>query len=120
MTIYGCGAASNIVTNIKLKTKNTYGANYYISFTDRVEYPETPQTPTDVLFNLYHIHLHQHQPRRSHFSRERVTTMHNRLVTQPEAKPMLYYTADEINTFKNVSKDKGHKTLQPHPDWKMA
>ena len=46
--------------------------------------------------------------------------MHNRLVTQQEANPTLYYTAYEINTFKNVSKSKVQKPLQPHLYLKMA
>ena len=46
--------------------------------------------------------------------------MHNRLVTQQEANPTLYYNAYEINNFKNVSKAKLHKPLQPQLYWKMA
>ena len=120
MTIAGCGATSNIVTSIKFKPKNTYRANYYTPLTDRVEDPETPQPPTDALFTLNHVGLHQNQPLQSHFSGKIITATHNRLVNQPEAKTTIYYTATEINTFKNVSKAKGHKHLQPHPDWKMA
>ena len=119
MTIAGCGATSNIVTNIKLKPKNTYLANYYTPLTDQVEETETPQPPTNARFNLNHVDLHQHQPRRSHFSRELVTATQNRLVTQSEANPTIYYTTTKINTFKNESKAKGHKPLQPHTDWKM-
>ena len=52
--------------------------------------------------------------------RKLVTATHNRLVTQPEAKPSLYHTADEIKTFKKVGKAKGHKPLQPHPEWKIT
>ena len=93
MTISGFGATSNIVTNIKLEPKNTYCANYYILLTDRVEEPKTLKPPTDALFNLNHVNLQQHQPLRSHFSRELATAVHNRLVTQPEANPTIYYTA---------------------------
>ena len=92
MTIARCGATSNIVTNIKLKLRNTYLANYYTLLTDRVEEPET-HTPTDAIYNLNHVDLHQHQTRLSHFSRELITATHNRLVTQPEANPTLYYNA---------------------------
>ena len=62
MAIAGCGATSNIVTYIKLKTKNTYHANYYTPLTDRVEEPETPQPPTDALFTLNHVDFHNQQP----------------------------------------------------------
>ena len=58
MTIAGCGSTSNIVTNIQLKPKNTYRANYYTPLTDQVEEPDTPQPPTDALFNLNHVDLH--------------------------------------------------------------
>ena len=58
MTISGCGANSNIVTNIKLKPKYIYCANYYTPLTDQVEEPETPQPPTNALFNLNHVDLH--------------------------------------------------------------
>ena len=120
MTVAGCGETSNIVTNIKLKPKNTYRAYYYTPLTAQVEEPETPQSPTDALFTLNHVDFHQHQPRRSHFSRKLVTEMHNRIVTQPEANPTLYYTASEINTFKNVIKAKVHKPLQPHSECQMT
>ena len=120
MTIDGCGATSNIVTDIKLKPKNTYRANYYTPFTDPAEDPETPQPPTDSLFTLNHVDFNKRQPRRSHLSVKLVTATHNRLVTQQEANPTLYYTAAEINTFNNVSKAKGHKPLQPHPDWEIS
>ena len=120
MNIAGCGATSNIVTNIKLKPKNTYCANYYTPLTEQVEEPDTPQPPSDVLFNLNHVDLHQYQPRCRHLSRELIPATHNPLVTQLESKPTLYYTATEINTFNNYIKAKGQKTLQPHPDWKMA
>ena len=120
MTISGCGATSNIVTNIKFKPKNTFHANYYTPLTDQFEELETPQPPTDALFTLNHVDFHQHQPRQIHFSGKLITATHNQLVTQLEAKPTLYYTAAEINTFKNVSKAKGHKPLQPCPEWKMT
>ena len=61
MTIDGYGSTSNIVANIKLKLKKTYRANYYTPLTDQVEEPETPQPPTDALFNLNRVELHQHQ-----------------------------------------------------------
>ena len=116
MTISGFGATSNIVTNIKLKPKYIYCANYYTPLTDQAEETETPQPPTDTLVILNHVEFHQHQPRLSHLSGKLVTATHNRLVTQPDSKTTLYYTATEINTFKNVIKAKGHKPLQPHPD----
>ena len=120
MTISGCGANSNIVTNIKLKPKYIYCANYYTPLTDQAEETETPQPPTDTLVILNHVEFHQHQPRLSHLSGKLVTATHNRLVTQPEDNTKLYYTASEINTFKNVSKAKGKKPLQLHPEWQMT
>ena len=60
MKFSGYGATSNIVTNITLKPKNTYPANYYTPITDRVEEPETPQPPNDALFALNHVDFHQH------------------------------------------------------------
>ena len=93
MTISGCGATSNIVTTIKFKSKNTYRANYYTPLTDRFEEPETPQPPTDSLFTLNNVEIHQNHPRQNYLSGKLVTATHNRLVTQPEAKPTLYYYA---------------------------
>ena len=67
MTIAGYGETSNIVTNIKLKPKNTYRANYYTPLTDRVEDQEKPKPPTDTLFTLNYVDFHQNQSRQSHF-----------------------------------------------------
>ena len=120
MKISGYEETSNIVTTIKLKPKNTYRDNYYTPLTDQVEESETPQPPTDALFTLNHVDFHQPQPQRSHFSGKLVTATHNRIVTQPEANTTLYYTTAEINTLKKVSKAKGHKPLQPHPEWQIT
>ena len=62
MTISGCGATSNIVTNIKLNPKNAYRANYNTPITDQVEDPETTQPPNNALFTLNHVDFHQPQP----------------------------------------------------------
>ena len=108
MKISGCGETYEIVTDIKLKPIKKCLANYYSLLTYQVEELETP---TDALFNLNHVELHQHQLWRSQFAKELVTSTHNWMVTQPEAKPTLYYTATELRAFNNESRSKVCKTL---------
>ena len=113
-------SGSGVNLNIRLiNNKTPQPTNYYPPLTDQLEKSDksldricvVTQADNDV------VQRTSTEEAEVRFANILVTATHDRAPTQPDSKPILYYTVTKIHDFKREVRTQGRSTLQSQMAW---